>query len=62
MVAHLSDFDRKHLQEILSGEVGSWFSADLMRLIAKADDGNKELLRQVFPDHVKAYEEWYRGL
>lgn len=62
MVAHLSDFDRQHMLEILSGEVGSWFSADLMRLIAKADGDNKELLRQVFPDHVEAYEEWYNGI
>jgi len=45
---------------ILAGDF-DWFSAKLMRLIMKADTDNKELLRQVFPDHVQAYDDYVRG-
>jgi hypothetical protein len=60
MTATLSDFDKEHMADIVAG-YGDWFSAELIRLINKADRGNKELLRQVFPDHVEAYERWYNG-
>lgn len=54
----ISQHDRTHIHEILGG-YGSWFTADLIRLIAHADTENKELIRQSFPDEVKAYEDWY---
>ena len=56
----LSDFDKAHIQQILSGH-GDWFSAMLIRLIGHADKVNREKLRQVFPEHVEAFEAWYRG-
>jgi len=46
-----------HMDEIMDGW-GDWFSADLLRLIAKADLVNREKLRQVFPEHVRVYERW----
>jgi hypothetical protein len=55
--ARISEHDREHMDEIMSG-YGDWFSARLLRLIAKADIENRALLRQVFPDHVQTYEEW----
>ena len=55
----LSDFDRQHIEEIMSKGLGTWFSAELIRLIAKADTQNRERIRQAFPDHVAAYEDWY---
>lgn len=55
----LSDYDRHHIDDILNGH-GDWFSAQLLRLIAHADAANRELLRAGFPDHVEAYEKWYR--
>lgn len=61
MTATLSKFDIDHIDEIIAGKLGDWFSADLLRLIRKADLENRELLRQVYPEHVAAYEEWYRG-
>lgn len=60
MAAHLSDFDKAKMGDILAG-MGDWFSAELLRLIAKADSENRELLRLGFPDHVLAYELWSRG-
>lgn len=57
MVAQLSDYDRSNVGNIISGE-GDWFSAELLRLIAKADVENREQLRVAFPDHVEAYEQW----
>lgn len=55
-----SDFDRDHIQDILCG-YGDWFGADLLRLIAKADRQNREKIRQVYPVHVKVYEDWHDG-
>lgn len=57
MTATLSQHDRERIDEIMGG-YGDWFSARLIRLIAKADRENRELLRQVFPEHVEAYEDW----
>ena len=51
------DFDRKNIQLILEGH-GDWFTAQLLRLIAKADNINRERLRVGFPEEVKAYESW----
>lgn len=53
----LSAFDRAHVGEILAGH-GSWFSAQLLRLCAKADQSNLERIRLGFPEHVQAYEDW----
>jgi len=60
MAAKLSEYDKANLDRILAG-YGDWFSAQLMRLIMKADLTNRELLGQVFPDHVQAYEEYQLG-
>jgi len=56
----ISNYDRENVGHILQGH-GSWFSADLLRLIAKSDRGNREAIRIVYPDHVEAYEKWMRG-
>jgi hypothetical protein len=60
MTAKWSDYDDAHIADILSGH-GDWFSAQLMRLIMKADRSNRDLIAQVFPDHVEAYERYQRG-
>lgn len=54
-----SPFDCENMSAIIGGKLGDWFSADLLRLIAKADKENRELLRKVYPNHVKAYEDWH---
>lgn len=41
----------------LGGDVTS-FTGDLLRLIAKADPGNRARLRAGFPKHVAAWEIW----
>jgi hypothetical protein len=41
----------------LGGDVTS-FTGDLLRLIAKADPGNRARLRAGFPKHVAAWEAW----
>jgi hypothetical protein len=56
----ISEFDKKNVSHILSGH-GDWFSARLLRLIMKADLTNREKLRQVYPEHVEAYEKYIRG-
>jgi hypothetical protein len=54
----ISQYDRDNLEDILAGH-GSWFTAQLLRLIAKADDSNRDRLRAGFPAEVEAYERWY---
>src|SRR5262245_8617450 len=56
MPARLSEHDKERLGAIILKDYGDWFSAQLMRLIAKSDPDNKALIRSVFPDHVEAYE------
>ena len=58
MTARVSAHDREKMDEIMTG-YGDWFSARLLRLIAKADLENRARLRLAFPEHVQAYEEWY---
>ena len=56
----MGPWDREHLQEILLGH-GDWFTARLIRLIARADPARKERLRLGFPEEVAAVEEWQRN-
>ena len=56
----ISEHDKAHMDDIMAGR-GTWFSAELLRLIAKADLTNRDKLRQVFPEHVEAYEKWFNG-
>ena len=37
---------------------GDWFTVQLYALIAKADRGNREALREGFPVEVEIFEEW----
>ena len=53
----MSPFDKVNLGKIVGG-YGDWFTAQLLRLIAKADDVNREKLRAGFPEEVAAYEVW----
>ena len=53
----LSDYDRLHISDIMAGR-GTNFSAQLLRLIAKADDRNMTIISQVYPEHVAAYKRW----
>lgn len=56
----ISDFDRNHIQEILDKpDDFDWFSAQVIRLASRADKGNLARLRNAFPEHVEAYEDWY---
>ena len=38
---------------------GDWFTAHLFRLILKADNSNKDRLREGFPAEVDFVEAWY---
>ena len=54
----ISDYDKAHIESILNGE-GDWFTAQLLRLVAKADTANRGRLHEAFPEVVDAYLEWY---
>lgn len=56
----ISEYDKAHIEDILAGE-GDWFTAHLLRLIAKADAQNRERIREGFPKEVEAYERWASG-
>ena len=48
--------------EVAMNDSGTWFTSHLLRLIAKADKVNRELIRLGFPDHVAAYDRWMAGV
>lgn len=56
----ITDYDKAHMADILAGH-GDWFTAQLLRLIAKADRTNRERIRKGFPAEVEAYEKWDAG-
>jgi hypothetical protein len=56
----MSNYDQNNIGNILCGE-GSWFTANLLRLISKADNNNLELIRKGFPEEVAAVETWRKG-
>jgi hypothetical protein len=56
----LSEFDRVKIAAIMGGH-GDWFTAQLLRLVAKADDHHKAQLRMAFPEEVALVEAWQRG-
>jgi hypothetical protein len=55
-----SHFDREEVAAILGGE-HTHFGAHLMRLIKRADQDQREVLRLVYPYHVQAVETFERG-
>lgn len=56
----VTEHDRANIGRIMGG-YGDWFTAELLRLCAKADNHNRARLRLAFPEHVALYEEWYAG-
>ena len=52
----LSQFDRENVVPILQGH-GDWFTAQLMRLVVKADGRNRTLLARGFPEEVQLVEQ-----
>ena len=56
----MSQFDKENVKGILEGE-GDWFTANLFRLIAKADKGNRAKLFDAFPDEVKVVHKYLTG-
>jgi hypothetical protein len=57
----ISDYDREHIEEIMGGH-GDWFTAQLLRLCAKADANNLERIRRGFPDVVLLFQMWYYAM
>jgi hypothetical protein len=56
----MSKYDKECVGQILAG-TGTWFGAHLLRLVAKADKNNLELLRKGFPEQVEAVEKYRKG-
>jgi hypothetical protein len=56
----ISDYDKEHIDDIIGGR-GDWFTAQLLRLCAKADLRNLERIRLGFPEVVEAFEKWQLG-
>lgn len=54
----ITDYDRANMDRIMAG-YGDWFTAKLLRLMAKADAENLDRLRQVYPEEVQAWVDWY---
>lgn len=48
----LTKYDRENVGPILTDPRKDWFTAQLLRLIAKADSHHRALLAQSFPEEV----------
>jgi hypothetical protein len=63
MTAKVSEWDKENLDKIIRDGHGDWFSAHLLRLMAKSDMQNRALLGSVYPEHLAALERyWNNGL
>lgn len=56
----LSQYDKENLPQILSGH-GDWFTAQLLRLIAKSDNFNRSQLQKGFPAEVALINTYQYG-
>lgn len=56
----LTDYDRENVGTILNDRAKDWFTAQLLRLIDKADDHHRGLLAQGFPEEVTLVEAYRR--
>ncbi len=53
----LSQWDRENVERILGGH-GDWFTARLLRLIARADGRNRALLAKGYWEEVRLVERF----
>jgi hypothetical protein len=56
----MNQFDKENVKSILLEE-GDWFTANLFRLIAKADNNNRAKLFKAFPDEVDVVHKYLTG-
>ena len=55
----MNDYDVKNIGNMIrEPEHFAWFTCHVIRLIAKADETNREKIRLAYPDHVAAFEHW----
>jgi len=54
----VSAHDRENIDAIMGGQ-GDWFSARLLRLLAKADYKNRLLIGSIYPEHYAVFMDWY---
>jgi hypothetical protein len=52
---------RFDLEMAFTTRSANWFTAELFRLIAKADEVNRIRLGMGFPEEVRVFEAWKRG-
>ena len=52
----LSDYDKKNVKAIVENERADWFTAELMRLIARSDAYTRGRFRRRFPEEVALVE------
>lgn len=56
----MTEYDADNVEALCNGH-GDWFTAQLFRLICKADESNRYLLSKGFPAEVKVVSNYLRG-
>lgn len=56
----MTEYDKENITEILHG-TGTWFTAELFRLIAKSDTMNRDKLAVVYPQEVNVVHQHLTG-
>jgi hypothetical protein len=57
----ISQWDIDHFDDIIAGH-GDWFTAQLIRLIHKADQINFQKLFEAYPAECTIYIRWQKGI
>lgn len=57
----ITNHDKEHIEAIIAGSYGDWFTAKLLRVIKHADFENRARLRLGFPDEVDAVYRYEQG-
>lgn len=60
----MNAYDRDNIDYLLRNPRGeaTWFTANLLRLIAKADPLNLAILRNAYPEEVEAVDGWREAM
>jgi hypothetical protein len=56
----MTEYDRDNVGEIIHGK-GTWFTANLFRLIARTDANNRRKMFNAFPAEVEVVHQYLTG-
>ena len=60
--SNVTEFDRAHINEIMSDRSGfDWFTCRMLQILPTCDRTNLAKIRTIYPDIVELFEDWRAG-